>query len=102
MVDVADGATLGPLAAELAARLPGRVEVDAPFGAATTWRVGGPAAVLVRVETVAELATLATLLPGGVPRLVLGRGSNLLVADAGYAGVVVVLGAGFETVTVAD
>jgi len=94
--------SLAPLAVELAARLPGRVETDAPFGALTTWRVGGPAAVLARVETVEELAALASVLPDGVPRLVLGRGSNLLVADAGYAGVVVVLGTGFETVTVAD
>lgn len=44
--------------------------------------------------------------PGGevegspVPVLVLGRGSNLLVADAGFPGVVVSLGAGFEDVAV--
>jgi UDP-N-acetylmuramate dehydrogenase len=95
-------ATLDVLAADLASRLPGRVETDAPFGALTTWRVGGPAAVLVRVESVGELTTLASALPRDVPRLVLGRGSNVLVADAGYAGVVVVLGAAFETVAVAE
>ena len=92
--------SLAPLAAELAALLPGRVSTDAPFGALTTWRVGGPAAVLVRPETVAELTTLAAALPRAVPRLVLGRGSNLLVADAGYPGLVLALGAGFETITV--
>jgi UDP-N-acetylmuramate dehydrogenase len=94
--------TLAVLAADLGERLPGRVETDAPLGALTTWRVGGPAAVLVRVETVADLAVLAAALPADVPRLVLGRGSNLLVADAGYAGVVVVLGTAFETVEIGD
>jgi len=93
---------LAPLAAELASRLPGRVEADAPFGARTTWRVGGNAAVLVRVEDVADLAVLAPALPGSVPRVVLGRGSNVLVADRGFAGVVVVLGAAFEAITVGD
>jgi UDP-N-acetylmuramate dehydrogenase len=91
---------LESLAAELAARLPGRVETDAPFGAATTWRVGGPAAVLVRVAAVGDLAVLASVLGPTVPRVVLGRGSNVLVADAGFAGVVVVLGDAFETVAV--
>ena len=95
-----DRGGLVALVAELEARLPGRVETDAPFGALTTWRVGGPAAVLVRAGEVADLAVLAATLPRDVPRVVLGRGSNVLVADAGYAGVVLVLGPAFESVTV--
>ena len=58
----------------------------------TTLRVGGPAAVLARPaggEQVAEL--LATLQRHGCPWRVLGRGSNLLVADEGYRGVVILL-----------
>jgi UDP-N-acetylmuramate dehydrogenase len=93
---------LASLAAELEARLPGRVHTDAPFGMLTTWRVGGPAAVLVRVDRAEDLTVLAAELPRDVPRLVLGRGSNLLVADAGFAGVVVALGAAFETVEIGD
>jgi len=93
---------LAPLAAELASRLPGRVEADAPFGARPRWRVGGNAAVLVRVEDVSDFAVLAPALPASVPRLVLGRGSNVLVADRGFDGVVVVLGAAFEAITVGD
>lgn len=89
------------VAAALVARLPGRVERDAPFGALTTWRVGGSAAVLVRAATVEDLAAVAAL-TAAVPRVVLGRGSNVLVADAGFPGVVVVLGPEFETVTVGD
>lgn len=77
-----------------------QVERDAPLGPLTTWRVGGPAAALVRVARVDDLATIAAALTPEVPRLVVGRGSNLLVADAGFAGVVLVLGPGFESVEV--
>jgi UDP-N-acetylmuramate dehydrogenase len=56
----------------------------------TTLRVGGPARRLVRAETDAELieAVLAAD-DAGEPLLVLGGGSNLVVADAGFDGVVV-------------
>ena len=88
------------VAGELAAVLPGQVERDAPLGALTTWRVGGPAAVLVRLEGVGDLAVLAASMSPETPRAVLGRGSNLLVADLGFPGVVIVLGAGFELVEI--
>ncbi len=80
--------------------------VDAPLGTRTTYRVGGTAAVLVEVSDEAGLGTvhraLAAAADAGdaVPVLVLGQGSNLLVADAGFRGVVVRLGAGFDGVEV--
>ncbi|MEP6624228.1 MAG: UDP-N-acetylmuramate dehydrogenase [Acidimicrobiia bacterium] len=89
---------LGDVAAALAAAAAGTVERDAPLGALTTWRVGGPAAVLVRVDTVDALVSAARTIPPDVAVLVVGRGSNLLVADTGFPGVVIVLGPGFETV----
>lgn len=88
------------VATTLAAALPGQVERDAPFGALTTWRVGGPTAVLVRLERFDDLAVLAATMTPEVPRAVLGRGSNLLVADIGFPGVVLTLGAGFEAVEI--
>ncbi len=93
-------AVLEPLAATLTARLPGQVERDAPFGALTTWRVGGTAAVRVRIERSEDLAVVAGSITPNVARVVVGRGSNLLVADAGYAGLVIVLGPAFEQVTI--
>ncbi len=86
----------------LEAALPGRVRRDAPLGALTTWRVGGPAAATVELHAPEELELVARAVPEGVPRLVLGRGSNLLVADAGFAGLVVVLGPEFATIAVGD
>ncbi len=93
-----DRRELATVAADLITAGVGQVEQDAPLGALTTWRVGGTAAVLVRVDTLDALVAAARRIPRTVATLVLGRGSNLLVADAGFAGVVLALGPGFETV----
>lgn len=56
----------------------------------TTLRLGGPAARWVRATTEAELVeAVSTADAAGEPVLVLGGGSNLVVADAGFPGVVV-------------
>jgi UDP-N-acetylmuramate dehydrogenase len=56
----------------------------------TTFRVGGPAAELVEASTEAELVEAVRAADAaGTPVLVLGGGSNLLVADAGFPGRVV-------------
>jgi UDP-N-acetylmuramate dehydrogenase len=82
---------LDAVAARLSAALGGRVERDVPFTRLTTYGLGGPAAVLVRAVDERDLAAVARALPPGVPFLCVGRGSNLLVADEGFAGVVVAL-----------
>jgi UDP-N-acetylmuramate dehydrogenase len=81
--------------------LGGRAQWNAPLGARTTYRVGGTAALLVEPHDEAELLAVAAALRGApVPVLVIGRGSNLLVADRGFAGLVVALGPGFEAIDV--
>ncbi|MEW6501695.1 MAG: UDP-N-acetylmuramate dehydrogenase [Thermodesulfobacteriota bacterium] len=71
---------------------PGEIRWDAPLAGFTTLRVGGPAAGVAMPATTAELVSLLALLRAhGVPWRVIGRGSNLLVADRGYNGVVIVL-----------
>ena len=73
-----------------------------PLGPLTTYRVGGPAALLARVGNDADLDEVADVVATtGVPTLVVGRGSNLLVADRGFAGLVVVLAGDFEAVDLA-
>jgi len=73
---------LGPIAAR-----------DVQLGPMTTYRVGGAAALLVRAASVADLRRVTAALDGlSVPVVVLGKGSNLLVADAGFNGLVIVLG----------
>jgi UDP-N-acetylmuramate dehydrogenase len=66
---------------------------DVPIGPYTTYRVGGNAAWFLELDDVDRLLELAAVLSGsGVPVLVVGNGSNLLVADAGFDGVAVRLG----------
>lgn len=65
----------------------------APLAELTTYRVGGRAEVLVRVESLDRLRQVARVLSGvEVPVIVVGRGSNMLVADRGFSGVAVQLG----------
>ncbi|MCL1800613.1 MAG: FAD-binding protein, partial [Promicromonosporaceae bacterium] len=56
----------------------------------TTLRVGGPARRYVAATTEAEIiAAVADADSSGEPVLILGTGSNMLVGDAGFPGVVV-------------
>jgi UDP-N-acetylmuramate dehydrogenase len=89
-------------AVEAAAGLLGpRAARDRPLGPLTTYKVGGPAALFVEATSLGDLAAVAGAVAAtGVPTLVVGRGSNLLVADAGFPGVAVVLGPTFADVDV--
>ena len=92
-----------PAVEDAAARLGPLAVRDAPLGARTTYRLGGRAALLVVVNDEGDLGTVVdAVAESGVGVLVLGRGSNLLVAEAGYPGLCVALGRGFETVATGD
>ena len=55
----------------------------------TTFRIGGPADCFVQLENEKQLKDIRRYLEvAGVPFFVLGNGSNLLVSDSGYRGVV--------------
>lgn len=74
---------------------------DVDLALHTTLRVGGPADVLVTVDDEdALLHSVRTVVSHAVPMLVLGRGSNLLVGDAGWRGVVFRLGAGLRGISI--
>ena len=65
---------------------------DVALGPLTTYRVGGAAAVFVQATSVDDLGAVARAVQqSGLTVLVVGRGSNLLVADAGFAGLAVTL-----------
>jgi UDP-N-acetylmuramate dehydrogenase len=72
-----------------------RARRDAPIGSLTTYGVGGRAALFFPASTVDDLRAAAKALAvSGLPVLVLGRGSNLLIADRGFPGLVVTLAPG--------
>ncbi len=78
------------LAEALRARLAGRVETDRPLAPLTTYRLGGRAALYVEPEDEADLEALAELIAGlDIPVLAMGRGSNLVISDEGWPGLVV-------------
>lgn len=67
-----------------------RVRASAPLAGVTTFKVGGPAEWLVELRGSAELLRALELARGaGVPVLVLGGGSNVLVGDRGVRGLVI-------------
>lgn len=70
---------------------------DVPMSRYTTFRVGGDASYLVNVENEEILIALLKLLKeNDVPYYFLGNGSNLLVSDQGYDGVMIKLGGDFS------
>ena len=67
----------------------------------TTFQIGGPADRFLTVENAAQLqGLLSCLRQAGIPYLVLGKGSNLLVSDKGIRGAVLHLGGDFKKVEV--
>lgn len=72
-----------------------------PLARRTTWRIGGAARWLVQPKDEAELRRVLASLPEKMPRLLLGGGSNLLLADAGLDGVGVDLTAGMREIRLA-
>lgn len=70
-----------------------------PLGSLTTYRVGGTAALFVRPVDEEELLRIAEATAAAeVEPLLVGRGSNMLVSDKGFEGLVVQLGSGFDRV----
>lgn len=75
----------------------GKVLEHEPLSRYTTWRLGGPARYLVLpadVEDVVKALELAR--DRGLPWVVLGLGSNVLVKDGGFPGVVIRMGKGLD------
>ena len=67
-----------------------QVKKDEPMKIHTTFRVGGPASYFVTPETEEEVAkVIEVCTQENVPYYIVGNGSNLLVSDAGYRGVIV-------------
>jgi UDP-N-acetylmuramate dehydrogenase len=85
-----NSASLDEAAALLEGRVGDRLRRGHPLAPMTTYRVGGPAAMFLDVASLDDLRAIAeTRAATGLPVLVVGRGSNMLVADAGFAGLAI-------------
>lgn len=79
--------TLEGLAARLGSE---RLDRNVPLAPMTTFKVGGPADLLYHARTTDELAAaVSAARDTGAPYFVLGRGANILVADAGFRGLII-------------
>jgi UDP-N-acetylmuramate dehydrogenase len=71
-------------------RFSGQLSFDEPLSKHTYYRIGGPAAVFAFPKTLDDLRWLSEgIRATGIPFFILGAGSNLLVSDAGYDGLVI-------------
>ena len=69
---------------------PGRLERGVPLGPLTTFRIGGPADLMIRAQTPDELVSaLQCARANQIPHFLLGAGANILVGDLGYRGLVI-------------
>ena len=79
----------------------GNVLMDEQMKCHTTFRVGGPADFFVKPQNERQLAGVIRYLDEyKIPFFILGNGSNLLVSDSGYRGVIIDLSEGFDDISV--
>ncbi len=77
----------------------GRLSIDEPMSAHTSYRIGGPADLFAEPDNVADLQNLLIWArSNAIEVFMLGAGSNLLVSDSGIRGLVIQLGAGFSDI----
>ena len=84
---------LDQLAQQITAGIDADLARDAPLSHLTSYRVGGPAALRVAARTESAVGEALKLIhAAGAPLFVLGGGTNVLVSDEGWDGVVLHLG----------
>ncbi len=76
---------------------PENVRIDELMSGHTTFRIGGMADVFVSIINDHELTSLIKFLKSkDVPFFIIGKGSNLLVSDRGYRGIIIEIGANYS------
>ena len=87
-----DTAAFDPVASgtDIQRRIGVKTSRDEPLARFTTMRVGGPADLFATAHNAFELRALVRFARSrGIPHLVLGRGSDVVIADAGVRGLVI-------------
>ena len=78
-----------------------RVLVNESMSKHTTFKVGGPADIFISIKDTKEAIDIIRLLCDyNIPYFVIGNGSNLLVKDEGYRGVIIEFGKHFSSINV--
>lgn len=88
---------------ELRSIIKGSVTEDKPLAPFTTFRIGGKAKIFVEPVSVDDIVVIqAFVKEHNLPFFILGNGSNVLISDEGWNGVVMNLEDGFTTLTYSD
>jgi len=76
------------------------IQENIPMSEHTSFKVGGPARYFVKAESVSDIKeAIAFANEHALPNYILGKGTNLLVSDSGYNGVIIQLGKFFSEIT---
>jgi UDP-N-acetylmuramate dehydrogenase len=88
---------------ELRLLITGSVTENKPLAPFTTFRIGGNAKIFVEPESVEEIITIQRLVKEhNIPFFIIGNGSNVLISDDGWDGIVMNLENGFTSLTYSD
>lgn len=79
-----------------------RIAADEPMSSHTSFRIGGPADALITAENEQELAAVLRICAAEpeLDYMLIGNGSNFLVSDDGYRGIVIKLGGDFGDISI--
>jgi UDP-N-acetylmuramate dehydrogenase len=76
---------------------------NTPLHTYTTWKIGGPCDLVVHPRSVEEVSACIRIFnTEGIPWMIIGKGSNMLVSEAGFHGAVLRLSGDFDTVSFRD
>jgi len=85
---------------ELTSGFKGNVLKDEPLKNHTYFKIGGPAGIFAVPEDTEDLKTVLKLIKKhGIDYYIIGNGTNLLVSDQGYKGIIVKIGDKFNKIT---
>ena len=88
---------------ELSSLIPGSIKENAPLAPFSTFRIGGEAKIFVEPLTSDDVIKIQTfVLEHNTPFFILGNGSNVLISDDGWDGVVMNLETGFNKLHYSD
>ncbi|WP_245856169.1 FAD-binding protein [Paenibacillus rigui] len=76
---------------------------NTPLHSYTTWKIGGPCDLMVFPRSVEEASECIRIFnTAGIPWMIIGKGSNMLVSDDGFHGAILRLSGALDTVSFRD
>ena len=76
------------------------IQENVPMSEHTSFKVGGPARYFIKTESIEDIKDAIQFAnERALPHYILGKGTNLLVSDSGYNGIIIQLGKFFSEIT---